>query len=667
MSAARRNPVVFVIGCQRSGTTLLQRMLDHHPDLAVGYDSHFIPRPLRRLDKSLGVDPPLTPAIVDQVSTFHRFARLGIPAPAIDIAACGARTYGAFVSRLYDAFATMHGKPFAGEKSPGYCRHVAQLHGLFPESRFVHLVRDGRDVTLSILDWRKGPAKLDLFDTEPVATCALWWERDLRCGRGEGKALGAALYREIRYEALVAEPAETMRDLAAFLGLADAPEMARYHEGKTRSESGRSAKASWLPPTPGLRDWRTQMSRRDLEVFEAVAGATLEAFGYERAVPDVPPGARAVAERCRAWWNANVRRRLEGEDDDASDRDDERRARRAARAAAKAEAGGRGPAAPSAGANPYVFIVGCPRSGTTLLKRIVDAHERIAITPETHWIPRFWRKRVGVKRDGTVTPEILAALFAYRKFGNLKIDPADVGALLAGDRPVGYAGFVSGVFDLYARRRRKPLAGDKTPGYVQHLPLLSELWPSARFVHIVRDGRDVALSVLDWDRAPRTAGRFATWEDDRLTTAALWWERFVRLGREAGRILGPERYHELRYEDLVADQAGVCRAICRFLDVPYDDAMERFSEGRTKNAPDLSAKRAWRPVTAGLRDWRRQMSAADLERFEAAAGALLEEIGYERGAPAPGREAQRHAATMRDRFTKDPHFKERALPAVWSG
>ncbi|NNM26789.1 MAG: sulfotransferase [Phycisphaerales bacterium] len=645
----RRNPYLFVVGCQRSGTTLLQRMLDHHPELAVGYDSQFIPRPIKRL--AVGVDPPLTPRLVDRVVGFARFARLGLPEAAVRAAADRSETYAEFVCGVYEAFAQQHGKPFAGEKSPGYCRHLPHLNALFPWARIIHLVRDGRDVALSIMDWGKGAAKLELFEREPVAVCALWWRRDVLAGRDGAAGIDSGLTRVVRYETMVEDPVATMRDLAAFLGLPDAPEMAAFHEGKTRVKPGRSAKAAWLPPTQGLRDWRSQMSERDLALFDALAGDALDAFGYPRGVADCSSVA-VEAEACRQWWREHVEATPLGDDDDETPATG-----RAARVA---------PSPTRTSRNPFVFIVGCPRSGTTLLKRMVDAHPDLAITPETHWIPRFFRKRVGVTPEGLATSELPERLLEYPKFANLRLEPEDVRALVPAGATMPYAEFVTRIFDGFGRRHGKSLVGDKTPGYVQSMPLLNEQWPQAKFVHLIRDGRDVCLSVLDWDRAHRTAGRYGTWERDRVSTAALWWERFVRLGREAGERLGPDLYHEVRYESLVTDPEAAMRSLCGFLGIPFDDAMVSFHVGKTKDDPTLSAKRAWRPVTAGIRDWRTDMASDDVVAFEAIVGDLLDELDLPRAAADIPSSRLEHAAAMRDAFKKDPHFKERSLPAHWT-
>ncbi|HVS10835.1 MAG TPA: sulfotransferase [Planctomycetota bacterium] len=635
--ATPRNPYLFVVGCLRSGTTMLQRMLDAHPDLAVGYDSHFIPRPIESLP--LGVDPPLTDDLVGQAVGHRRFAKLGLSPSDVETARQASSTYAEFVSRLYDAFARLHGKPLAGEKSPGYCRHLPHLHGLFPWARTIHLFRDGRDIALSVLDWGKGPKKLELARREPVAACALWWRRDVAAARAYGARLGPDRFREVRYEDLVAAPEPMLRDLAGWLELPYDDRMARYHEGKTRA--GRTAKSSWIEPTAGLRNWREQMSARDVELFEALAGGALEALGYERATHRAAPSVRRIAAECEEWWRQSMDEPPSWEELAAPSSSPVARAR-------KRESGRRG--------NPFVFFVGCPRSGTTLLKRIANAHRDLAVTPETHWIPRFHRRAIGVDDDGRVTPAMLSALAGHPKFENLRIDLWRVAAAIE-DEPT-YSELVTRIFDLYGRAQGKPLVGDKTPGYVKHIDLLHQLWPGARFAHLVRDGRDVCLSLLEWSRAARNVGRLPTWSEDRVSTAAVWWAGMVRCGRDAFARLPAGLGLELRYEALIADPRRECERLCAFLELPFDPAMMTFHQGRTRAEEGLSAKKAWLPPTAGLRDWRTQMSAEAVERFESVAGDLLEELGYARACPAPSARAVRQAARIVDACAREPSGAE---------
>jgi hypothetical protein len=314
--------------------------------------------------------------------------------------------------------------------------------------------------------------------------------------------------------------------------------------------------------------------------------------------------------------------------------------------------------------NPYVFIVGCPRSGTTLLRRIVDAHPDVAITKETHWIVRLLEGEHAASADAPVTPELLARLLSHRRFARLELDPRSLERRVARDEPVSYTELVTAVYDLYGERRGKRLVGDKTPRYVRHMPTLHGLWPQARFVQLIRDGRDVCLSVRNWDKDNRFVTRISTFEEDPVSTIALWWEQLVRLGREAGAELPAELYLEVRYERLVADPAEECRKLCDFLGLPYDERMLRFHEGRTRDDPGLDAKSAWRPITPGLRSWRTEMAEGDVERFEAVAGDLLDELGYPRGAPEPVAGARRHAERARDSYAREAG--RHRLPARWT-
>jgi hypothetical protein len=302
-----RNPCLFVVGCARSGTTLVQRMLDAHPQLAVSNDPHFIQESLR---KSGGRDVALTPELVERVLACRTLQRLGLPDELIRGAAEGAATYAEFVSAIYDAFARSRGKALAGEKTPRYVRYLPLLHALFPWVKILHVIRDGRDVALSMLDWanpERGPGRYRLWREQPLAVCALTWRWHVTTGQRDGSVLGPAVYREISYEQLTAEPESTMRRLLAFLELPFAPETVTYHAGRTRDGPRLASKDRWLPPTPGLRDWRAQMAPPDVELFEAIAGDALATLGYEIVHDPVSPGLARIARRLRESWEHEVR------------------------------------------------------------------------------------------------------------------------------------------------------------------------------------------------------------------------------------------------------------------------------------------------------------------------------------------------------------------------
>jgi hypothetical protein len=316
--------------------------------------------------------------------------------------------------------------------------------------------------------------------------------------------------------------------------------------------------------------------------------------------------------------------------------------------------------------NPFVFIVGCPRSGTTLLQRMVNAHREIAITKrETHWVPRCFNERIGLTPEGLVTGDLLSWLIQNRHFQTLGIGVDDLASIAGGPEPLPYSKFVTRIFDLYGVRAAKSRVGDKTPGYVRVLSTLHALWPQAKIVHLIRDGRDVCLSLLDWRKSDRILGHFPTWAEDRVLTAALWWSWNVRLGREAGASLGGDLYREIRYEALVAQPLEQCSALSAYLGVQLDLDMLDFNRGRTRAGAGVDAKHFWLPITPGLRDWRSQMLLGDIETFEAGAGDLLGELGYPRALPGSSSEKQEAAMRARRRFVDSLRSRRLPVPEGW--
>src|SRR5579864_756989 len=142
---------------------------------------------------------------------------------------------------------------------------------------------------------------------------------------------------------------------------------------------------------------------------------------------------------------------------------------------------------------------------------MVDAHPQIAITPEAHWIPRFFEERRGLTPEGMVTPELIQHLLEHPKFAHFHIQSEDLWGLIRKEHPMSYASFITGIFDLYGQSQGKALVGNKTPDSARKLGTLHTLWPKARFVHLIRDGRDVALSFMNWGKVlQKKPGNFST-------------------------------------------------------------------------------------------------------------------------------------------------------------
>ena len=194
---------------------------------------------------------------------------------------------------------------------------------------------------------------------------------------------------------------------------------------------------------------------------------------------------------------------------------------------------------------------------------------------------------------------------------------------------------IAAIYEEYAAARGKERWGDKTPMYMSRLGLLDRLFPAALYVHVVRDGRDAARSFLEMPAGLVTE----SWAHPRdVAGFACQWRTEVGAAVALGGRLGPARYHELRYERLAADPEGALRAVAAFAGLEFDPVMLAYP-----GTLDLAAKphqaRLAQPPTAGVRDWRTEMPAADVAAFEAIAGDTLAACGYEVADPGPPRRA----------------------------
>ena len=269
--------------------------------------------------------------------------------------------------------------------------------------------------------------------------------------------------------------------------------------------------------------------------------------------------------------------------------------------------------------NPPLVVLGVSRSGTTLLRVILDRSPGLAIPDESFFVPLLARRHGKAVEVASFLDDV-ARIHAIRDWG---LSIADVAPRIRSGMPTGEA--IAAIYDAYAEAAGKPRWGDKTPMYMRHLSLLDELFPDARYVHLIRDGRDAALSFLQMPEGTYTR----TWAHPTTPAEfACLWRKEVTDARALGRRVGTARYHEVRYEALVADPDATVRAICAFADAPFEPAMLDYA-----GAVDVSSKphqqRLLTPPTTGVRSWRDDMSAQDVAGFEEVAGDLLSELGYE--------------------------------------
>jgi hypothetical protein len=279
-------------------------------------------------------------------------------------------------------------------------------------------------------------------------------------------------------------------------------------------------------------------------------------------------------------------------------------------------------------------IVGVPRSGTTLLRFMLDAHSAVAIPAETGFLPRL-AALDAVADNAQAACQVITASETWPDF---HLESAAFENEIDRLSPCTPAEVARAFYRMYASRFGKPRWGDKTPTYGTEIDRIAGLLPEAHILHIIRDGRDVMLSVRGlWFRP-----------GDTVEACAEDWARRLARTREIGQRL--PRYLEVRYEALVTSPEATLDSICGFLDLPFEPAMLRYHERAGSRLDEHEARyaadgrlvisKAERrhnqrfvmepPQPNRIGRWRQEATADEVRRFEAVAGEWLDRLGYAR-------------------------------------
>lgn len=281
-------------------------------------------------------------------------------------------------------------------------------------------------------------------------------------------------------------------------------------------------------------------------------------------------------------------------------------------------------ALPDAAATP-TFLFGMERSGTTLLSMMVGAHPQVAVPLATTGLWVDFAARLGQRFNGLATRDdvvrLVDALMAHERI-RLWDAALDREALLA-ELPAGdYGAVVARFHAAYARAKGKRCWANVDIATLDDMDRVNAWFGNARFLHIVRDGRDVALSH---QTMPYGAGNIAE--------CARAWANRTTASAKMGRILGPARYMTVRFEDLVLDTPASLERICRFLGLTYDEQMLRYGEMVDEKIP---GNRRWLwpaiarpPQQSKVGQWRQRMTRSQRIVFEGIAGPTLRDWGYE--------------------------------------
>jgi hypothetical protein len=280
-----------------------------------------------------------------------------------------------------------------------------------------------------------------------------------------------------------------------------------------------------------------------------------------------------------------------------------------------------------------IFVVGSPRSGTTLLRLMLTCHPHICIPPECSfaiWLyPRYQQWRT--ERVDDFVRDVLGC----RKIETWRWDAEGLAPFLQSQRPQTYARAAELVYLWYARCQARDGVrwGDKNNFYIAHIETLREIFPDCVFVHIVRDPRSVACSYRQLAEA-HIASRYAPKLPAGIEEAALHWRANIRMVTAAFGKLGWQGVYQVRFEDLVTNTRSILEHLCRSLAEPFDAGMLEYHARNRDTELEPLAFSAWKsktqqpPICDEAERYRTELTELERQRIEHLVAAELTQFNY---------------------------------------
>lgn len=268
------------------------------------------------------------------------------------------------------------------------------------------------------------------------------------------------------------------------------------------------------------------------------------------------------------------------------------------------------------------FIVGTQRSGTTLLRLILNTHSQIAIPRESHFLMPFLRKKY-LKRSISGS--------ALRSFGNFLSSKSDFqSTYVDGHYNDFFSQFshhekltlrelIDRIFSAYCRSEGKSIWGNKTPSFFRKIDILQTLFPDAKFIHIVRDGRDV----------------FDSWRkmnplNNNVAAVALDWRYKLSRIEKSFKNIPEENKITIRYEDLLENPEDTIKSVCSVIGIGYEKVMLDFYKTSHKHTIPHHSELIFKPLNKeNTNKWKKNLLPREVKIFNMLAGHYLKKYNYE--------------------------------------
>jgi hypothetical protein len=258
--------------------------------------------------------------------------------------------------------------------------------------------------------------------------------------------------------------------------------------------------------------------------------------------------------------------------------------------------------------NKPIFIVGVPRSGTTLLRLILNAHSRIGIATETHFLRIFWsaRQKYGDLEKNCNLDAMWSDLKGSKYLKDLNLKNIEEIRLKVNNGERSYKNIFRTLLTEYAEQRGKVRWGEKTPGHLEFVEDLVAFFPDCKIIHVIRDPRDVCLS---FKKVP--------WGSNNVYSNARLWNRYIDLCENKS-FYKCAAYIEVKYEELVTNPKKQIEHICKFIGEKAEDQMLYFYQfaGQYLEKDEPWKNGCFNPLTSeNIGKWRRELTKWEVEQI----------------------------------------------------
>jgi hypothetical protein len=287
-----------------------------------------------------------------------------------------------------------------------------------------------------------------------------------------------------------------------------------------------------------------------------------------------------------------------------------------------------------------VFVIGNPRSGTSLVRLVLTCHSEVLIPPECGFV--VWLKdmfsdwSIVDSKDASRRALFIQHVMASRKFDTWAVDPVLLDSILEAELPATYSELCFAVYLAYGKKMEKDFSiwGDKNNYYLNHLVELNELFPGGKFLHVVRDGRDVVCSYKEV-MAAESQSRFRPQLGTGIAEVAMEWSSNLNRVMQFMSGIHATRTMTVRYEDLVTDPAKELTRICHWLGIEFEAGMLAFHHENRKKGLEPEETLDWKrrtlePIGSGtVGRYKDLLTIAEQEEFRSHAADALRGFGYD--------------------------------------